>query len=262
MLAQLTKIFVYPIKSFDPVAVERVRVLKSGALKGDRAFALLDEKGNFVNGKSQPKIHLLRSCYKNNYNQIIIKIQGKEETATFHLSNQQQELEAWLSNYFNFPVQLVKNKTTGFPDDPVASGPTIISTATLETVASWFPSLTVEDIRKRFRSNLEIDGVPPFWEDRLFGGADQQVKFKLGEVLFYGINPCQRCIVPTRNALTGESLPNFQKIFVDKRKKSLPSWVNKSRFNHFYRLAVNTIIPESEVGKVLSINNKQLTMNN
>jgi len=250
---KLTRIFIYPIKSLDPVPVQQTTILKSGPLKGDRAFALLDEKGNFVNGKRHGRIHLLRSSFDLDLNQLTIQIQDREEKAIFHLYNQQPELETWFSNYFNFPVRLVENQTTGFPDDPVASGPTIISTATLETVASWFPPLTVEDMRKRFRSNLEIDGVPAFWEDGLFAEPDEPLEFKLGEVLFQGINPCQRCIVPTRDALTGEPLSNFQKIFIARRQQSLPPWVNKSRFNHFYRLGVNTIIPEFEAGKILSI---------
>lgn len=256
MSPKLAQIFLYPIKSLDPVAVNQATVLKSGALKGDRSFAIGDEKGNFVNGKSHRKIHLLRSSFNYKTNILSLQIQGTDKKATFHVDHQQKSLETWLSNYFRFPVQLVQNEITGFPDDTIASGPTIISTATLETVASWFGSLTVEDMRKRLRSNLEIDGVPSFWEDRLFGAVEEKVEFKIGSVLFQGINPCQRCIVPTRNAITGEPYPNFQKILSAQRQKYLPPWVNKSRFNHFYRLAVNTIIPESEAGKTLSIGDK------
>ncbi len=33
---------------------------------------------------------------------------------------------------------------------------------------------------------------------------------------------------------------NFQKVFIAKRQQTLPAWVASSRFNHFYRLSVNT----------------------
>ncbi len=108
-------------------------------------------------------------------------------------------------------------------------------------------------MRQRLRANIEIGGVPAFWEDQLFADADEIVQFKIGEVLFEGINPCQRCIVPTRNSRTGESYPNFQKLFSQKREETLPSWVNLSRFNHFYRLSVNTKIPASEAGKMVQV---------
>jgi len=35
------------------------------------------------------------------------------------------------------------------------------------------------------------------------------------------------------------------------RRQHLPQWANVQRFNHFYRFAVNTSIPESEAGKCL-----------
>jgi uncharacterized protein YcbX len=134
-----------------------------------------------------------------------------------------------LSDYFGFPVKFVQNSETGFPDDTTATGPTVISTETLETVTSWFPGLSVEEMRLRLRTNLEIAGVPPFWEDHLFAEAGDCVQFQVGEVLFEGINPCQRCVVPTRNSITGVTCANFQKIFVTKRKESLPPNTSRLR---------------------------------
>ena len=109
-------------------------------------------------------------------------------------------------------------------------------------------------MRRRLRANIEIEGVPAFWEDQLF--AEQQtefVQFQVGAVLFEGINPCQRCVVPTRDSLIGKVYPEFQKIFLKKRKETLPEWAPLSRFDHFFRLSVNTRIPESEAGKILQV---------
>jgi uncharacterized protein YcbX len=55
----LAGIFIYPIKSLDRIAVTQATILKSGALKHDREFALFDEQGRFVNGKRNAKVHLL-----------------------------------------------------------------------------------------------------------------------------------------------------------------------------------------------------------
>jgi len=63
-------------------------------------------------------------------------------------------------------------------------------------------------------------------------------------VEFLGVNPCARCVVPTRNPETGAVYPNFQKIFSQKRQELLPSWAERSQFNHFYRLTVNTKISD------------------
>ena len=79
------------------------------------------------------------------------------------------------------------------------------------------------------------------------------VPFRIGGVTIHGVNPCQRCVVPPRDPETGEAIPDFSPIFRTKREETLPAWAARSRFNHFYRLAVNTRVPESEVGKVLRV---------
>jgi uncharacterized protein len=249
----LAGIYIYPIKSLDAVSITQANILASGALENDREFALFDKEGNFVNGKRYAKIHQIRSSFDFSSRRLSLAIQGSKSQNIFHLDNDRINLESWLSNYFSLPIKIEQNSILGFPDDTKSPGPTIISTATLELIASWFPGLTLEDTRCRFRANLEIGGVPPFWEDQLFGQEGELVQFQIGEVIFAGVNPCQRCIVPTRDGITGESYPNFQKIFVEKRKETLPDGIIRSRFNHFYRLSVNTRVVESQEGKVLHL---------
>jgi hypothetical protein len=140
----------------------------------------------------------------------------------------------------------------GFPDDTASPGPTVISTATLQTVAGWY-GISLDETRRRFRTNLEIDGVPAFWEDQLFSESGEPVTFQIGDVILQGINPCQRCIVPTRDSQTGEILRGFQTRFVQQRAETLPSGTARSRFNHFYRLAVNTRIPPASSPQALTV---------
>jgi uncharacterized protein len=251
MNPHVAKLFIYPIKSLDPVPVDRVTVLKSGALMGDRRWAIFDESGNFVNGKRCQQIHALRSRFDLDTDLLQISHPKTDLTATFSLKQDIEPLEKWLGNYFNFSVSVRENPDLGFPDDTISPGPTIVSTATLEAIASWFPQLELEQVRRRFRANIEIGGVPAFWEDRLFGS--QTVEFKIGNVNFTGVNPCQRCVVITRDPETGEAYPDFQKLFVSKRRETLPEWVERSQFNHFFRLAVNTRISSSEAGKAIAL---------
>ncbi|NEP14512.1 MAG: MOSC domain-containing protein [Symploca sp. SIO2C1] len=249
----IAQILIYPIKSLDGIAVTKAKVLKSGALEHDRQFAIVDEQGRFVNGKRNSKVHLLRTSFNLEAQTVSLQVHQTEQKAVFHLEQERRELEAWLSNYFGKKVQLQENLVQGFPDDTNANGPTLISTASIATAADWFTDISSEQMRQRLRANVEIADVPPFWEDRLFGESGNIVEFQIGSIRFEGINPCARCIVPTRDALSGQAYPNFQKIFAAKRKETLPSWVSSSRFNHFYRLSVNTRIPESEAGKILQV---------
>jgi uncharacterized protein YcbX len=151
------------------------------------------------------------------------------------------------------PVKLICEAEKGFPDDRTAFGPTITSEASLQTVAGWFPGLEVENARRRFRSNLEIGGVPAFWEDHLFGAPNELKPFQIGEIGFFGHNPCQRCAVPVRDPDKGDPIANFQKSFMELRRRNLPAWSNADRFNHYYRFAINTSVPPSEAGKMVQV---------
>jgi uncharacterized protein YcbX len=251
-MVHLAKILLYPIKSLDGVAVTEATVLTSGALKGDREFAIIDYQGKFVNGKRIPAIHKLRAHFDLENRTVSLQVQDTIESVRFALDGDRTPLENWLGNYFGFPVKLIQNLAMGFPDDTESPAPTIISTATLEAVAAWFP-LSVENLRSRLRTTLEIATAEPFWEEHLFTTAGNLVPFHIGSVQFLGVNPCQRCIVPTRDPITGEPYPNFQKTFVEHRKATFPAWAEASRFNHYYRLAVNTRTHPSESGKTLHI---------
>lgn len=163
-MANLARIHIYPIKSLDGIAVNRATVLKSGALQFDRQFAIFDERGKFVNGKRNAKVHLLRTSFDFDAWTVSLRVQGTEQTQVFHLTEERTELEAWLSDYFGQKVSLRQNPLSGFPDDTDACEPTIISTATLEALAARFPGISINQMRSRFRANLEIEDVPAFWE--------------------------------------------------------------------------------------------------
>ena len=235
MPAVLGRITVYPIKSLDGLDVSEARVLENGALEHDRQFALVDADGRFVNGKRTAAVHTIRTEY--DLTRMTVRFNTEVE---FSLVHQQREIGQWLSSALDIACSLAENTTGGFPDDTDSPGPTLISTATLAEIAAWFPGLTLEETRRRFRANLEIDGVEAFWEDRLVGSAGSEVPYHIADVRWLGVNPCQRCVVPTRATTSGETTAGFQKAFAVERERWLPAWAPRDRFNHFYRLAVNT----------------------
>jgi hypothetical protein len=239
MVAHLARIDLYPVKSLAGIAVSMVPVLASGALAGDRAYALFDQRDQVVNAKRYAQIHQVRSRFNETLTHLSLWTDPVKSATTFDLNQDQAPIEAWFSDYFDQPIQLRQNAVMGFPDDTDSPGPTVISTATLQMVADWF-GISLSACRQRFRTNLEIDGVPAFWEDQLFSESGNPVPFKIGSVKLQGINPCQRCIVPTRDPETGQAIAGFQNRFAAQRAATLPETVARSRFNHFYRLAVNT----------------------
>jgi hypothetical protein len=82
------------------------------------------------------------------------------------------------------------------------------------------------------------------------------VRFRIGDVVFDGINPCQRCAVPPRDAETGINDDTFVRRFSDLRKRALPDWSARDRFNHFYRVAINTRLVSTERGDVIRVDDE------
>ena len=240
----LNAIWIYPIKSLDGVSVSDARVLPSGALEGDREFAIVDGAGQFVNGKRTPRVHQLRARFnlaERSNRTIAVGEEGTGETCEFELDRDRSPLEGWLSNFFGQPVRLQHHPEAGFPDDTNYPGPTAISSATLTAVADWFEGLDATQMQQRLRANLEIGDVAAFWEDRLCANGDLGVSFRVGEsVTLAGTNPCARCIVPTRDPQTGVKYRQFQRTFAERRQATFPEWGNRDMFDHYYRLAVNT----------------------
>jgi uncharacterized protein YcbX len=243
----LARITIFPIKSLDGVALQEAEMTAGGGLRNDRRWAILDAGGAFINGKRNPAVHLLRAEFGLAEEMVRLKTQGQQHTATFHLRDDSSRLAAWLSGIFHTTVTVVEDDAGGFPDDLAAPGPTVISTQSLQEVSRWF-ELPLEEVRRRFRANLEIDADAPFWEDQLFASQAQGVAFQIGAVSFLGTNPCARCVVPGRSADAGQPTPRFQKTFAERRQASLPAWAAPERFDHFYRLAVNTRVVSPAAG--------------
>ncbi len=247
------RITIYPVKSLDGISLQSAQIGNGGCLVHDREYAMIDSYGKFVNGKSNARVHLLRS--KIDFASEVISLRHESETGwnDFHLENDKVALDEFLSSFFKMPVMLYKNTQGEFLDIPVQSGVTVLSTASLNAVAGWFNNMNIEETRKRFRATIELTAVPAFWEDKLFLEEGTAIEFKIGNVSLQGISPRARCIVPTRHPETGEMIHAFQKSFAQQRTANLPPWSTLDDYNHGYYLSVDCYIPPSEFGKWIAV---------
>jgi uncharacterized protein YcbX len=238
------------------VLVQEARIGPAGSLELDRAWALYTVDNRWVNGKRSPAIFLIRASFSADLRSVRLSVPGDPRnipTREFAFPQESESAAEWFSVYFDQQI-IVRHSQNGFPDDPDAHGPTIVSTASLQAVCDWFPGVDLPEARRRFRTTLEIDAAPAFWEDRLFGPKNTYaVRFRVGEVNFEGSNPCARCSVPPRDSYTGADSIGFQKRFSDLRREHLPAWATAEYFDHFYRLATNTRVPLSETGKTIRV---------
>ncbi|MCX6275687.1 MAG: MOSC N-terminal beta barrel domain-containing protein [Bacteroidetes bacterium] len=245
----LSRITIYPVKSLDGMVLQKAMISDGGCLLHDREFAMSDKEGNFIIGKSNPLIHKLRSTVDFETGMISFRHQDENKWNQFHLENEKSALHSYLSDFFSTPIILQQNNAGRFMDIPDIAGVTVLAASSLQSVAAWYPGMSLEETRQRFRATLEIENVPAFWEDHLFSKEGTGVEFKVGDVTIYGMSPRARCVVPTRHPETGEIIHAFPKTFARHRSESLPSWSRLKEYGHSYHLTVNCYVPASEKGK-------------
>ncbi|MFS4493504.1 MOSC domain-containing protein [Maribacter sp. 2308TA10-17] len=250
----ISKIRLYPVKSLDPVEVNEAEIgIRS--LKHDRAFAMVAEDRRYVNGKRTGRVNQLGTTYDLDKRLISLTPTASGITQTFELREGNKELNGYLENYFKIKLKLYHRTKGELMDIPGASSVTILGEASLQSLHADLSGHTLEDLRLRFRANLELSGTSPFWEENLFETPGTGVRFKVGDdVEMIGISPRARCNVPPRNPLTGETDKSFVKNMIKSRANSLPEDSTLSTHGeHLYYLSVNTYLSESEVGKLITL---------
>jgi uncharacterized protein YcbX len=251
----LSRITIYPVKSLDGVSLQKSEIIEGGCLLHDREYAIIDEKRNFIIGKTNALVHTLRSDIDIENETISFRENSIASWTLFHLRTEKSAIESYLSNHFGKTIILVQDNTGRFMDIPDISGLTILSTSSLNEISTWY-NLNIDETRKRFRATLEIEGVPAFWEDRLFTKDGTAIEFKVGDVTLFGMSPRARCVVPTRNPESGDVIHGFPKSFARHRAATLPKWSNLGEYGHHYYLTVNCFVPATEIGKTIEVGNK------
>lgn len=248
----LARIRIYPVKSLDPVEISRVEIGVHSLLH-DREYAMIAHDGRFVNGKRTGKVNQLKAEFDLENQLIILGKRGNNERHRFVLEQDNPKLTQYLEDFFGLKLSFIKRSQGELMDIPKRSSITIVSEASYRSLQQAITQDDIERLRLRFRANLEIGGVEPYWEEGLFGEPGIGVRFKVGEVEMIGVDPRARCNVPPRHPLTGETDKSFVKKMLKSREANLPAASTLSQFGHFYHLTVNTFVAKSEKGKTLNV---------
>ncbi|WP_432698549.1 MOSC domain-containing protein [Marinobacterium sp. YM272] len=218
-------LYIYPVKSGAQIALPSAWAETRG-LAMDRRFMVCDPEGMFITARKDPKLLELVSTLV--HDGLILSAPGKlplylhydqisEERRQVEVWNDilagrrcPEAVDAWLSDYLGKPVHLVYNDAESFrvagraAERPVlfADGYPILLTSesSLQALRDAGPADTE---MRRFRPNLVISGAPAWAED-------SWKKIRIGDVELALVKPCERCILITRDPLSGEKSPHSE----------------------------------------------------
>ncbi|WP_058366119.1 MOSC domain-containing protein [Haloparvum sedimenti] len=267
-MTRVDRLIAYPVKSMDGADRKRARLSADAPLAGDRSYAVLEADadpetasvgggGGYVNGKSERRVHEVRASYDlpqpAEATPASVTLATRDRgPRTFDLPGETEAMAAWLGEHYGYPVRVIRDDG-GFPDDASARGPTVVSRATLAEVASWYDGVDANEMCRRLRPNVVLADCPAFWEDRLFADRASRVRFRVGDAGLLGVNPCQRCVVPSRDPDTGAETPGFRETFLERRRATMPEWSGGDWFDHDFRLMVNTETPAEAAGAEIAV---------
>lgn len=253
-IATVSKINIYPIKSFPPVTLSSATI-GLHSLKMDRQYALFDEYNKVINAKRYPKVNQLSTSFDLTNQTIRIQKKGSP-IQIFELHENNPELLAFFNDFFETKVSILKNEKGELLDIPRKSSVTLLGKKTIKSLQQEINNYDSDNLKLRFRANIEFDGVTAYWEDQLFHQPGNAVHFTIGDVNLFGMSPCERCNVPPQNPIDGSMDKTFAKKLMQHRKAHLPENSFLPTHGGFYHLGVNVYIPENEQNKTINIGDK------
>lgn len=218
---RLSSLYLYPVKSTAPLAVETAQVEPRG-LRHDRRWMVVDAGGRFITGRESPRLTLVRA--QSNAGGLSLRapdmpslqVPFPHTPTTVPVSVWKSEVDArpagtaadaWLSEFLQRSVRLVHM------DAGVTRPMTDVHSQVGDEVsfADAFPLLLIsraalDGLNARlarpvsmlqFRPNLVVDGAAAHAEDGW-------KRIRIGAVEFDVAKPCMRCIFTTVDPTRGE----------------------------------------------------------
>ncbi|XP_043700692.1 mitochondrial amidoxime reducing component 2 isoform X1 [Telopea speciosissima] len=231
--AEVSSIFIYPIKSCRGISVSKAPIASTG-FRWDRQWVIINSKGRAYTQRVEPKLALIEIQLPNeaftddweptNTSYLVLRAPGMNELKVSMKSSgkvidgvtvwewsgsaldEGAEASEWFSNYIGKPSRLVRfieGSETRAVDPEYARGyRTMFSDGFPFMLLSQGSLNALNELFKepfpvnRFRPNILVDGCLPYAEDLW-------TEIKINNLTFYGVKLCARCKIPTINQENG-----------------------------------------------------------
>ena len=240
-MLKLSEIYIYPIKSLGGIRLEKANITTRG-LENDRRFMLVDDNGQFLSQREYPQLAIFQTAIEGNFLKITNKKTGQNLKVNLSPNSQSlalsvtiwddtttaievsQEASEWFSQALGIPARLVymhEESQRKVESNYALTGDDITS------FSDGYPILiagqsSLDDLNNRlenpvninrFRPNFVFTDGEPFEEDAWH-------EFTIGDVRFFGVKPCSRCIMTTIDQETGEKKGKEPLLTLNKYRKA------------------------------------------
>jgi uncharacterized protein len=231
--ARIARLFVYPVKSCAGVELREALLTETG-LDLDRAWMVVDDRGEFVSQRELPRMALIRPQLK--LSEVVLRAPGMlalhlaidtvEEAVRVRVWDDEvpaYDMGAvaaqWFSDFLGKKTRLVRfdpefrrlsnqEWTRGAEAlNQFSDGYPLLlaSTASLDLLNEKLSAQGKSAVGiERFRPNVVLDGLDAHDEDRL---DTLHIAAEDGEVQLRPVKPCARCPIPNIDPATAESDP-------------------------------------------------------
>jgi uncharacterized protein YcbX len=243
-MLKLSEIYIYPIKSLGGILLNTANITTRG-LENDRRFMLIDENGRFLSQREYPQLAIfqteieaesLKITNKKNGSTLQISLQYSlnrkitkslnvqiwdDETTAIEVS---QEASDWFTQALSIPTRLVYMHEESLRKTDAQYS---LTGEEITSFSDGYPILIIgqsslDDLNNRlenpvsinrFRPNFVFTDGEPFEEDAWH-------EFTVGDINFFGVKPCARCIMTTIDQETGEKKGKEPLLTLNKYRKA------------------------------------------
>ena len=276
----ISELLIYPIKSLGGISVPEVVVEPKG-FRYDRRFMLVSPDGKFMTQRDHHQMALidvainhdtLRVWHRNRPDAILdlplvlpVNSPTVNETLLINIWDSNDvpsltvsaEADQWFTHAIGTPCRLVfmPETTHRAVDTAYAKANDAVS------FADGYPYLLIgqaslDELNRRlaapitmlrFRPNIVVSGSEP-------NGEDAWEQFRIGELDFYGVKPCARCVLTTIDPETGQPGKEPLRTLTTYRK-----WNHKILFgqNVLARLTGQNTLGTLRVGQLIEVVSRQ-----
>jgi len=210
-MTRVTDIFRHPLKSHGREALQQVSLSKGNTMPWDRCWAVAHEASsadgstwvpcvNFSRGSKAPKLMAV-NVKLNETAQTLTLSHPERKDFTFQPDDIRQlsSFLAWIKPLMPTDraqsARIIRLQDRGFTDTDFAS----ISINSHASLRALSEKIGLQLSPLRWRGNIWLDDLEP-WAEHSWVGQ----QFRIGSVLFEGVEPVVRCLATTANPQTGE----------------------------------------------------------